>query len=271
MKHEPCVVVAYDGHGHGPLRLGAYLAEILDLPLRVVTAYRYEADRPDLTAQRFAAAERIAGEAARFLEDSPLVEAVSVPGSDTTSTLKRHMRQVSAALVVIGPDTRGQVTSGMLNVADCAVVVCPSNPLLVTTPFRRIVSGFDDSAGAQHALAAADALALATGADLEVVGVGGGLFERRALTPGLSRAVEETAAPARWSMLEGRPVEELRLATEDADLLCCGSRARPRFAGRLLGSVSARLVADPPCPVLVTPPHLRLRPGQAVGLTYAGE
>jgi nucleotide-binding universal stress UspA family protein len=54
-------------------------------------------------------------------------------------------------------------------------------------------------------------------------------------------------------LLRGDPAAVIAEATEDFDLLAIGSRAYGPIRRALLGSVSAKMVARAPCPVLVLP------------------
>ncbi|HET8757460.1 MAG TPA: universal stress protein [Solirubrobacteraceae bacterium] len=62
-------------------------------------------------------------------------------------------------------------------------------------------------------------------------------------------------APVRTRVAFGDAADALRFTAveEDAELLVVGSRGRGPLAGALLGSVSARLAATAPCPLLVVP------------------
>ncbi|HKI66281.1 MAG TPA: universal stress protein, partial [Solirubrobacterales bacterium] len=66
------------------------------------------------------------------------------------------------------------------------------------------------------------------------------------------------AVPVDGRRLDGPPAQALAEACEDGvDLLVAGSRGYGPMTRLLLGSVSSRLVAIAPCPVLVVP-----RPGK---------
>ena len=54
-------------------------------------------------------------------------------------------------------------------------------------------------------------------------------------------------------LLHGEPAEALAEAASDLDLLLLGSRGYGPVKGTLLGSVSARVMAAAPCPVMVVP------------------
>ncbi len=71
-------------------------------------------------------------------------------------------------------------------------------------------------------------------------------------------AAAGAAVPVDGRRLDGPPAQALAEAGEDGvDLLVAGSRGYGPMTRLLLGSVSSRLVAIAPCPVLVVP-----RPGK---------
>jgi nucleotide-binding universal stress UspA family protein len=78
---------------------------------------------------------------------------------------------------------------------------------------------------------------------------------RRSLRERLDEAVAEVAGevPAEAVLAEGRPVEELERAAEQMDLLVMGSRGHGPVRAVLMGSVSARLIASAPAPIVVVP------------------
>ena len=53
------------------------------------------------------------------------------------------------------------------------------------------------------------------------------------------------------SVVEGGPAEALLEAAKDADLLVVGNRGRGNLAAALLGSTSAKVADEAPCPVVV--------------------
>jgi nucleotide-binding universal stress UspA family protein len=53
------------------------------------------------------------------------------------------------------------------------------------------------------------------------------------------------------SAVEGHPAQILAEASKSASLIVVGSRGRGKFAGKLLGSVSAFLATHASCPVLI--------------------
>jgi nucleotide-binding universal stress UspA family protein len=61
-------------------------------------------------------------------------------------------------------------------------------------------------------------------------------------------------------LLHGEPAEVLAEGASDVDLLLLGSRGYGPVKGTLLGSVSARVMAAAPCPVMVIPRGAGSRP-----------
>jgi nucleotide-binding universal stress UspA family protein len=79
----------------------------------------------------------------------------------------------------------------------------------------------------------------------------------RAMLDGLQDSSE---APGRSRLVEfGDPGRRLAAVAEDvqAEMLVVGRRGDDSRSDDLLGSVSARLAADAPCPVLIVPPKLQ--------------
>jgi nucleotide-binding universal stress UspA family protein len=63
----------------------------------------------------------------------------------------------------------------------------------------------------------------------------------------------QDGVPVTATLREGPPPSVLCAAGQEADLLVVGARGRSRVGALLLGSVSRRVVAHAPCPVLVVP------------------
>jgi len=62
--------------------------------------------------------------------------------------------------------------------------------------------------------------------------------------------------PVEISTSVGDPAQTLIDASENLDLLVCGSRGRGPIRSAVLGSVSQRVTAEARCPVLVLPPNV---------------
>jgi nucleotide-binding universal stress UspA family protein len=65
-------------------------------------------------------------------------------------------------------------------------------------------------------------------------------------------AIVPTPAIPLWTLVaEGDPAASLAKAAQQASVLVLGTRGRPRWAGRLLGSVGQRCAAAADCPVIL--------------------
>jgi nucleotide-binding universal stress UspA family protein len=130
----------------------------------------------------------------------------------------------------------------------------------------RIVVGFDDSDGSNHALRWAAVEAGRRGLALRTVTALGpdyafldkGEFETYA-AEAEKQVVDAVHAVAPDLLVEHRVVQDmpaaaLRAESETADLLVVGSRGRGGFVGLLLGSVSRQCVHRSRCPVVVVRP-----------------
>ena len=173
-------------------------------------------------------------------------------------TLAVHER---AALLVIGSSHRGSVgrvfagtiAERLLHGAPCSVAVVPRGAPM--RDLRTIAVGWDGSAEAAAAVAAASAVARPGGAELRLVEV----VDRAGRERGQAAALEGVIASlpddvrAEPVVLEGDPVDALAAQSERADLLVLGSRGYGPYRAVLLGSVSGRVVRTAACPVIVVP------------------
>ncbi|MGJ9404907.1 universal stress protein [Nesterenkonia aurantiaca] len=64
---------------------------------------------------------------------------------------------------------------------------------------------------------------------------------------------EQVGVPVTTRAVQGDPGSELVAESRSAQVVVVGKRGRNRFAGRVLGSVSAKLAAHASCPTLVVP------------------
>jgi nucleotide-binding universal stress UspA family protein len=210
-------------------------------------------------------------------------------GHSLPHALHREAERSGCDLLVVGSSHRtgmnrvvsGSVTERLLHGAPCAVAVAPRGyrDEAPREP-RVIVVGFDGMPESRNALAAATRLAEQSGAALRVVAVddAGGvgpatpvagfgspvpvapITTREALEQSLQAAVEQLPRGVRpaASVVRGSAVGQLVDAADTgADLLVVGSRGRGPIRRAVLGGVSARLVRDAPCPVLVLPRSAR--------------
>jgi nucleotide-binding universal stress UspA family protein len=137
----------------------------------------------------------------------------------------------------------------------------------MTQPEARIVVGVDGSAASMDALRWASRQAALTGAAVEAViswqypvvargypmsvDVDWQSNARTALDAAVDEILGAEAASVARNVVEGHPAQVLLEAATGADLLVVGGRGHGGFAGMILGSVSAHVVAHASCPVLV--------------------
>lgn len=70
---------------------------------------------------------------------------------------------------------------------------------------------------------------------------------------GYAAQAEKSGVTVTTRAVQGDPSSELLAETRSAQVVVVGKRGRNRFAGRVLGSVSAKLAAHAHCPTLVVP------------------
>jgi nucleotide-binding universal stress UspA family protein len=266
------VLTAYDGHARSAVRLGEQLAGLLGVGLHVAVAYRYEPAALGAPAEPAPHNERRIEAAEHALDALSLpgeVTRSSLPAGDVAPELLQLAVELEAAAIVVGADTHGHVTRDIVGHATCPVAVAPHDPLLLADRLEVIGVAFDGTVTSRFALTAAQRLAIAAGARLDVLAVGRDGRQVTALRGQVDDAARSHGAEARGLVRRGHPPDELRRACEHLDLLVCGSRNRGALLGRVLGSVSSRLVDDPVCPILVVPVRARRDPAAPLGLTTA--
>jgi nucleotide-binding universal stress UspA family protein len=164
----------------------------------------------------------------------------------TVPCLENELERIDATLVVVGSHdysravgiALGSVATHMLHEAPCSVLIA-RDPRDASHWPRSIVVGIDGSPQSGEAAAVARELATRFGAKLRcVVAPSGGadLDAAREIAPD----IEE---------LEGKPVDELTVLSEWADLVVVGSRGLKGL--RALGSVSERVAHRAHSPILV--------------------
>lgn len=246
------VIACYGGRDSvGAVQLAATFAELLEQPLVLAAAYRYEpvalsarALPNDLNVRRFDAAQA-ALDRARRLIPSVAVEVCErvVPADGVPAALADLARELSASVIVVGRDFGGSVTREVLEHAPCPVAVSPFDVALPDrTPMRRIAVADDGSPAARYGRAAAMRLSELSGATVDIL-----------------TAPDGVDAGA-----------HLAGVTESYDLLVCGSRGRGHLTSLVLGSVSGHLVHAAHCPVLVIPPRVRRVARAPLALSTAG-
>jgi nucleotide-binding universal stress UspA family protein len=160
--------------------------------------------------------------------------------------LMREVEQRGARLIVVGSHgfsrpvgiALGSVATHLLHEAPCSVLLARATRDPERWP-RSIVVGIDGSPGSRAAAEAARELAARFGSTLREVAAADAQVDLEAAR----------AAATELEVLPGKPVDELSVLSEFADLVVVGSRGLKGV--RALGSVSERVAHEARCPVLV--------------------
>jgi nucleotide-binding universal stress UspA family protein len=260
------IVVATDG-GSGSRAALRWVADHLGARaahVRIVTVA--EAGNPEVSIALTAAERALGAIGAEWTVDAELLH-----GEPAHAIAEAAQ---GAALLVVGSRTGGgpltspRVPARVAGLATCPVVIVPDDWSPGTGP---IVVGSSTDAASDNALELAvliaeregRALVLAHAWELPVVGdippVPGGpesIPERQ------REALDQIAVDVRRAhrdlevtvdLRNGPAAASLAHAAAEAAMLIVGRRDRPAAVRVLLGSVSHRLIADPPCPVMVVP------------------
>jgi nucleotide-binding universal stress UspA family protein len=301
------IVAAIDPHRAdlSPAALGLLLAKITGERLVLASAYALDAAfdplYPEYAQFVRAATERaleptLAWAAMHAGATVGVSTAVVADAGSPATALHKLAARTDASMIVVGSSPRGPigrvlpgaVTDRLLHSAPCPVAVATTG--FSPGELRRVGVAFVDRADGWAALTRGWRLAEAAGARVRVLTVREPL-DPRFVTPlaadqvgemdrARSEAAERTlragvgaVAPscsAGGEVLVGRPCDALATASEDLDLLVCGSRGYGPVRTLLLGGVSHALVRHAACPVLVVPLGDRLasaptRTSQTVG------
>jgi nucleotide-binding universal stress UspA family protein len=283
------ILVGYDGSPHADDALA--LARVLGhgTAAEIVLAHVVPWEPLGLTAvpipelkADFERRERQALEKLQEVADRHGVLAEAGPGSSPAQGLSELAEELEPELVVVGSSHRGtlgQVLAGnvalrLLDGLDRPLAVAPAGYSEGPQALDSIGVAFDGTPESHEALTAGARLAQAAGARIEVIRVmppGTGVpvspwvfawdagairedreaLDREQLEAAVRSLPREVAGSARLET--GIPVEVLIEASRDLDLLAIGSRGYGPTRRLLLGSVSAQLVREARCPVLVTP------------------
>jgi len=274
-SHAP-LVVGFDGskRGRDALTLGRLIAAGFDAALVVAVVHPFDrlmahgkfGPTPpyDFETHAREQAHRIADEARALVRDHDRFEIRVVGAGSPAEALYELAAELDAAAVVVGSSHRGHlgrispgsVAEALLSGSPCPVAIAPAGfAEREAHTLARVGVAYDESEEAIRALAAAQGLAVRLHASLTVVAVAHHAEQRRALDPRVERVVDDAPAmlAAHADIRTGEAWKELRDAGRDLDLVVCGSRRYGPLRRVLLGSVSARLIRNAPCPVLVIP------------------
>jgi nucleotide-binding universal stress UspA family protein len=284
------IVVGYDGleRSHDALALASLLARTLDADLIVVSAITYAPSEVGISEYERAVredTERLAQEASTALEGAR-VETLGRPAASPASMLHDVAEERDAAAIVIGSTHRsalgrvlpGSVGDRLLSAGPCAVAVAPHGfAEAPTSELATIGIGYDASPESRRALSDAAELAGAAGAALQVVsvlvpwsaavqgwaGLGPAPYvpvdESDVLREELERELAAAVGSlpdqldAEGKLVEGDPARALTEVSTELDLLVLGSRGYGPLKRTLLGGVSAAVMREAECPVLVVP------------------
>jgi nucleotide-binding universal stress UspA family protein len=276
------IIVGVDARegGRDALALAAALARTCDGELVAVHAYPYDyfvsrgADSDFESAMHGAAMETLEGELDRA---GVLARPIAVPDSSPGRALHLAARRNDGDLIVVGSAHRGPLgrvlagdaTASALHGAPCPVLVAPAGYARHGGELRTIGVAYDGSPEAHAALTLARDVAQTAGARLRVIEVvampqlGDPYFayatdwgeltqaRREEAEERVARVVAELGPIATGDVVVGLPARELAFAGNELDLLVTGSRNYGPIRRLVLGSTSARLVHEAPCPVLV--------------------
>lgn len=172
----------------------------------------------------------------------------------------------------------GSVSAAVVSHADCPVVVVrKDNQLTEANKYGPVVVGVDGSEISREALKVAFHEAAARGATLRAVHSWldaqiytnyVGLVEAQSQLDGHITQHQELLSAELADLIKEypqvdveeivereRPIQSLKSAAEDAQLLITGSHGRGGFKGMLLGSTSRALLQYAPCPIMVVRPR----------------
>ncbi len=195
--------------------------------------------------------------------------------------LEREAEWRDAALITVGASQRsrlgrvllGSTAERLMSGAPCPVAVAPSGYAGEPRQIATIGCAFDGSPESRLALRWASQLADRTGSRIRLLAVHEPRVSNSPLFQGisrvaqdeanrddLSRTVQAAALDLRGtdmgvdaSLLTGGAADELTAQSGEVDLLVIGSRGYGPSRAVLLGSVSAAVVRDAACPVVVVP------------------
>jgi nucleotide-binding universal stress UspA family protein len=276
------IVVGVDARegGRDALALAELLARACNGELIAVHAYPYDyyvsrGASSDFEAVMHRSAEETLG--TELERAGVTAEPIAISDSSPGRALHRIAERQEADLIVVGSAHRGRigrvlagdVTAGTLHGAPCPVLVAPRGYREDGGELHTIGVGYDGSPEAQAALGLAHELAKAVGAGLRVIDVvvptePGGPFHayrpdwtehararREEAEERLAAVLDELGNIATGDIAFGDPARELSFEGNHLDLLVTGSRGYGPMRRLMLGSTSAKLVHEAPCPVLV--------------------
>src|SRR5512132_2590366 len=293
MPHK--VLIGYDGspQGDDALAFGRILSEVIDARPIVTTVIPHP--RHGVEESEFAEAVTEFCEPlfdkARERIDAVDVTARPMVNDSPAAGIYELTDWEKPTAVVIGSTRHGKtgrvqvgtLGGSLLSGVRCSVAVAPRGYADRRSGLSRIGVAVDGSSESWRALSAAAYVAERANAPLVILSVMGpphyvlggllsplGPEEYREYKEKEWEAVYEKAVgrvpdgvATEPLLLHGEPAESLAEGASDLDLLLLGSRGYGPVKGTLLGSVSARVMAAAPCPVIVVPRGAGLTPLEA--------
>jgi nucleotide-binding universal stress UspA family protein len=280
------ILVGYDPRSgdRAPVEFGVAAAKFTGAPLIVACAFsdpaaggRHGHTHEDLGDEAHAELEQLRGELGREVR----VECVSIPGKSAPHALHEAAEERDAGLLVVGSSGRGRAgrllpgstAERLMHGAPCPLAIVPSG-WVAGGGLHTLGVAYTDTTEGRLALDSAVALARRSGARLRVLTAvkpheigkvaGDGPAKESTgydVTGMESQDAERHIAAAVGEDGGGIEVESdvsvqdaadfLIAASENVDLLVCGSRGYGPRRAVLLGGVSRRVVAESACPVIV--------------------
>ena len=292
------IVMGYSGDeaGHDAVKLCEQIVAALGSEVTVV--YPYSPLLSSVPAQ--AAEESVRKELRALVPDSEVLAHATYHWSSSSwpiHALHSMASYENAQLIVLGAAREGiagrlhvGLMERMVHGAPCAVLVAPAGYAdRDSGRLRRVGVGFADSPEGKTALGLGDELAQVFDGELSVIAASGlSMFVRSyaaqaamvseleaetyaATKASLQSAVAELSGgvPVQTQTVEGNPADVLIEQSRELDLLVLGSRAYGPVRHALLGSVSAAVMREAHCPVLVMPRGCEPAAGEPASLEGA--
>jgi nucleotide-binding universal stress UspA family protein len=283
MPHK--ILIGYDGSSQGDdaLGFGWNLSQILDarpIVTTVIAHTRHGVEEKDFDEAVTRFCEPLFDKARERI-DAVEVTAKPMVNDSPAAGIYELTDWEKPTAVVIGSTRHGKsgrvqvgtLGGSLLSGVRCSVAVAPRGYADRRSGLGRIGVAVDGSPQSWRALSAAAYLAERANAPLAILSVMGpphyvlggllsplGPEEYREYKEKEWESVYEEASgrvpdgvATEPLLLHGEPAEALAEAASDLDLLLLGSRGYGPVKGTLLGSVSARVMAAAPCPVMVVP------------------
>jgi nucleotide-binding universal stress UspA family protein len=279
------VLIGYDGtsQGEDALRLGRNLSRVLDARPVVATVIahpRHGIEEGEFNGALVSFCEPLFAKARTCLDGLEVMAQPMVNDSPAAGIYELADWQ-QPSLIVIGSTRHGSsghvqvgtLGGSLLSGVRSSVAVAPRGYADTDSGLHRIGVAVDGGSESVRAVAAAAYLAQLANVPLKVISVMspphyvlGGLlsplgpdeyrnFKEKEWEHVYAETVERVPDDVATEplLLHGHPAEALAEVAGDLDLLVLGSRGYGPVKGTLLGTVSARLMAAAPCPVVVVP------------------